>query len=148
MTATNHALTGAIIGTTIHNPAMAITFAVLSHFLLDSLPHFGFSDLKSRDSKFTKMLLADIALCVGLVVLLFFTTTSWLIISLCAFMATLPDIMWLPDYVRNLKGSQPANATNWLIEFHSSIQWSQTPKGGVIEMVWAAVSFLILIQIT
>ena len=40
MTAPNHALTGALIGLTISNPALALPLAFLSHLVCDAIPHY------------------------------------------------------------------------------------------------------------
>ena len=44
MTATNHALTGAIIGLVIGEPVLAIALAFASHFICDALPPVGSQD--------------------------------------------------------------------------------------------------------
>lgn len=38
---TNHVLSGALIGATVSRPSAAFTLGVLSHFALDTVPHWG-----------------------------------------------------------------------------------------------------------
>ena len=44
MTATNHALSGALIGLAVMQPILALPLAFVSHFMLDAVPHFGFDE--------------------------------------------------------------------------------------------------------
>ncbi len=70
MTATNHAVTGAIIGLTVANPVAAVVAALLSHFILDMIPHFGSDEDFISTMKFRVMLVVDALLCVALVIFL------------------------------------------------------------------------------
>lgn len=47
MLVTNHVLSGALIGAVVRRPAAAFTTGVGSHFVLDSMPHWG----KWRDKR-------------------------------------------------------------------------------------------------
>ena len=61
MTATNHALTGAIIGFTVVAP-LAFLVAILSHFVLDAIPHFGANvpdNMHIKNIWFKKYLVAE-----------------------------------------------------------------------------------------
>ncbi len=147
MTATNHALTGALIGLAVSNTAVALPVAFFSHFLLDSLPHFGFTDLKRRDRLFGIMLFSDFMLCVILVLLLFLSHDNWIIVSLAAFLATSPDFMWMPDYVRETLGKPQKGITNVYMMFHSKIQWYQKPQGAWLESVYGLGAVVLLLNL-
>ena len=41
MLVTNHVLSGALIGATVNRPSAAFTLGMLSHFALDTVPHWG-----------------------------------------------------------------------------------------------------------
>lgn len=138
MTATNHALTGATIGLLVGNPLIALPLALLSHFVLDALPHFGIKDpLRSDLPVFTKMLMIDAALCVGIVLALATAQPhNWLLASLSAFVATAPDLMWLKGYLRARRQQLVQPLRSPVMRFHAAIQWFERPIGAVVEVVW------------
>jgi len=140
MTATNHALTGAIIGLTISNPVIAIIVAFLSHFVLDAIPHFDVDHPKGTDDHlktpvFRIYLLFNFVTCVLLVAYLFiFSRGNWVLPSVCAFAAASPDFLSINHYltvIRNKKW-RPAG----FMKFASKIQWFERPSGAIVEIVW------------
>lgn len=147
MVATNHALTGALIGLSIGNP-VALPLAFLSHFVLDSIPHFGDDDKRINKTSFVIQLLADAFLCGVLVLVLAWSgTANWQLAAFCAFLAASPDFMWMPRYLRARKGLNESKQSNFILRFHSWIQWFQRPVGAVVEVVWAGASMLLLANI-
>lgn len=141
MTATNHGLAGAVIAISLQtNPVAAIILAPLSHFLLDTIPHFGGVDTHSK--KFFRILFADITLAV---VSTLYIAWLWqelaLLLVVCAFLAASPDLMWL--YYEYLRPT-PNGKRGKLAKFHSKIQWSQTHKGIFVEIMVFAVTFYLL----
>ena len=56
MLVTNHVLSGAIIGAVVRRPVPAFAIGVASHFVLDSLPHWGEWD---SDRHFFRVAVAD-----------------------------------------------------------------------------------------
>ncbi len=67
MTATNHALSGALIGALLPLP-VAIPAAFMSHFILDKIPHYGIDDDQRNSSKIYKTIVfsdVTIALTIG-----------------------------------------------------------------------------------
>lgn len=139
MTATNHALTGAIVGLSISNPYLAIPLAFLSHFALDALPHFDYANIKRvlPTNRFLRNLVIDVSLCVLLVVSLFFSNSvNWLLASICAFVATSPDLAWAADFFRARKGRRQKKHQGLLVAFHAKVQWFQRPIGAFVEIAW------------
>jgi hypothetical protein len=153
MTATNHALTGALIGVTVSNPVLAVALAFTSHFVLDGLPHFGGDDkrlkLPFNGRLFQTILFADIVLCLLLAGVFALTQPAhWFVIVLCAFVATSPDFAWFPDYLAALK-RKPLPVRGPLRKFAAKIQWSQTLPGAIPEFVWALTMLsLLLLKLT
>src|SRR5436305_4998475 len=103
MTATNHALTGAIIGFVVGQPWLAVPVAIASHFVCDALPHFGSSQPEKsrlRSTRFRNYLLVEAALC-GLLVLGLFVVHPWhwWLAAICAFSAAAPDFLWIKRYL-------------------------------------------------
>jgi hypothetical protein len=148
LTATNHALTGAGIALIIGNPLIAIPLAFLSHFFCDALPHFDHSpstpkEKWMRSKKFKRLLITDASLCVLLVLFLaIHHPTNWLLASVCAFLATSPDLAWYQGYRAVKSGKQ------WkpkpIYKFAVVIQWFAKPIGAVVEIAWFIAGITVL----
>lgn len=138
MTAINHALTGAAIGMLVANPALALPLAFVSHFVCDALPHYGNSqsdDIWLKSRRFKQLLIVDASLCVMLVLVLGgLHVHNWLIVSLCAFLATSPDLFWINSF-RLRQANKPWHP-NLYSRFAAKIQWFQRPVGAVAEAGW------------
>lgn len=146
MTATNHALTGAIIGLTVHNPLIALPAALLSHVVCDIIPHYGRDADSIKTNGFVTYLLIDAALCGLLVLVLIFSGVSyWWLGALCAFVATSPDFLWIRKF-RDARAGRPFRPSR-LERFLAEIQWFQRPIGGFVELVWLGATITILANI-
>jgi hypothetical protein len=148
MTATNHALTGALLGFTISNPAIAIPVAFISHFALDAIPHYdppGDELTRIGSKRFRNELVLHAVLCVLLVVSLALThPRHWLTAAVCAFAAASPDLFWIPKYMTvTSKNKLPPNS-NLFWRFHHAIQWWTGPQLLGLELVWFAASVWLL----
>lgn len=145
MRAINHAIAGAAIGISIQNPAVAIGVALLSHFVLDAMPHHD--DVRMHQRKlFNIVLMIDALLCLALVLVLFSVRPEdWLRPSIAAFAATSPDFMWFSAWRKGVDAKKELH--NWLLQFHSKIQWSQTPGGIIVEVLWFMSGAFILLKI-
>lgn len=139
MTGFNHVLVGVSIAIVVRNPILAPIAAFLSHFVLDSLPHFGrHKAYKTWSKAFLKLLSLDAFLCFGVLALaVILHPDQWLLISVCAFMATLPDWLWNAKYILHVD--------NWFFRFHSWIQWGERPWGFWIEVPFAMLMTVFLI---
>ncbi len=143
MTAINHAVFGAVIAAAIPHPYVALPLALVSHFLLDSLPHFGTTSL----NEFLKVFFGD-----GILILVFFTILfvkqpiHWQLLAISAFVAMSPDLMWMPNALRVAKGI-PRKKLNGIMKFHKNIQWGERPWGLAIEIPWLIVFSYILVSI-
>lgn len=140
MTASNHVFTGAFIGLSVHQPVLAVALAIASHFVLDTIPHFGD---KSRWTKRTSHLFKIILAADATIVATIFTVIAiiqpayWQLAVACAFAAAAPDFMWLPHYIKDLRGVPP-RAYNKIEHFHSRIQ-TERAWGIGIEVIWASI---------
>lgn len=148
MIAINHALSGAVIGLTITNPVVALLSALLSHFVVDVIPHFGSENDESftKSTFFSRLLIIDFMACVLLVVCLMVSwPENWLLASICAFLATSPDLLWINKYraVRSGRSWQP----NAFLRWAARIQWYQRPSGAVVEIIWFGVLSIILFKL-
>jgi hypothetical protein len=140
MTATNHALTGALIGLAVGQPLIAVPAAVVSHFICDAIPHFDFDTdipekVKLKTKKFQNYLIAEAGLCTLIVILLaIFQPNHWVLAAVCAFAAASPDLLKINKYMK-LRRGQPwkrSRFTKWT----DDIQWFARPIGGVVEIAW------------
>jgi hypothetical protein len=146
MTGTNHAVTGAVLVAAIANPVVAIPLAFASHFLLDSLPHFGESNPKL--SSLTKKVWTVDFIVLSSFLLILFLTSNWFLLA-GAFAAISPDFAWIYRFVFKEKlGKVSPTAKNKFNNFHSSIQNYETKNGIVIEIVWFTFITSILLSIT
>lgn len=145
MTLTNHLLTGSVIAKFLPLP-IAVPLAFVSHFILDSLPHFGvkqFEDRQRHKKLFFSVLALDIALSIALAVWLIRSGhIRWLIVGLIAFS---PDTVWIYRFIVQEKfGKLPPKKGGRFVEFHSGIQKLERIWGGGVEVVYATGLFLLL----
>lgn len=133
MTATNHILTGALIGGLVKQPYLALPLALVSHYVLDVLPHFGVSE----DEKliFRKVLIADTFLAFVILLWLAFTGLPQpVLLVACGIVAASPDLLWLPYFIAELRGKM--KPFGWYSRIAKKIQWAERPWGMVIEVAW------------
>jgi hypothetical protein len=136
MTGINHALTGAVIAAAIDKPLIALPAALLSHFVVDAIPHWNYKvPPKLRKLVILFDLLGSVLLVVSLSILLF-DSKPWQVIF-GGFLGILPDAMWLPQILEGKPA--PMNKKNLfhaVRRFHAKIQWSETAPGGFVEIAW------------
>lgn len=166
MTATNHALTGAVIALAIRKPELAIPLAFLSHFALDAIPHYNPPNTKARDKErgnvkwakklqnksFIAIFSIDMLLLTALVVVLPVlhpeNISSWTIFS--SMLAGIsPDfidgrfLIYRIVGIRVEPGKERGRFTYW----HDWIQWKDRPWGIWVELVWAVLTSLIIVKL-
>lgn len=138
MTATNHALTGALIGLVVGQPLLAVPAAVLSHFVCDAIPHWTPEtpeDERLSSNSFRNYLVVEALLCFLLVVVLAVVRPEhWLSAAVCAFAAASPDFMWIPRYLKTRAGK--VWKPNRFEKLAQDIQWFTKPIGAVVEIAW------------
>jgi hypothetical protein len=147
MTATNHAITGAIIAVVIDKPVIALPLALLSHFAQDALPHFGYAGhggyregLKHRSLKF--VMLADLLSFIPfLAILLVHNASIW--VYLAAFLALSPDFY---DFIAYFIFKKDAG-WNWFSKTASTIQWCERPWGIGVEILWYIGGLILLVEL-
>lgn len=131
MLLTNHTLTGVALGLTIDDVAVLAPTAVASHYVLDSVPHFGskrlsFDKPAGRIFAFFDCLVAS---CVAIsAVIIWPHRFGHLFVGI--FGAALPDLHYVPYYVLKKRFWTP------LINFHHLIQTERLWLLPV-EIVWA-----------
>ena len=152
MTATNHAITGALIATVIKNPAVAVTLAFIAHFVMDAIPHFRVAakDDKERFKKriFYKTLIIDLTLAFLLLIIVptfILTSLSWWLVFACMLACMSPDLAWgWRLFLAVFKNAQ--REKNLFSRFHTWIQWSESQTGIVVELVWFITTLSLVIE--
>jgi membrane-bound metal-dependent hydrolase YbcI (DUF457 family) len=153
MTATNHVLTGATIALTIKQPVLAIPLSFLSHFVLDSLPHFGvpLQDVFANDkNRFVRIIIFmdTLLTIIAFIILTFFVrfhVANWVVFS-CMAAAYAPDSVWLYRFI-SLYKSRILKPENWFTRFHSFIQWGERQWGIWVEAAWFIVASDLIIRL-
>ena len=135
MTATNHALTGAVVALSVKQPFLAVLLAFLSHFALDAVPHFGVPPGSFELRKYAKFLVADFStLFLSVILIAVIYADNFWVILLCMATAAAPDAFWW-KYRKNLEedSKEGVDAIN---RFHWWIQWKEFPQGIFVELAW------------
>src|SRR3989344_5118400 len=126
MTVANHAAMGAVIALSIKEPVLVLPLAIISHYVLDALPHFGYPGGGGFGEAFKHKLtyfygLLDLLASIILVTLIW--GTSWLVYT-AAFVGVAPDIANVYRYfLRERKGLSKPNEGNIISRLHHRIQW-------------------------
>lgn len=147
MTGSNHIVAGAIIAVSLPQPAIALPLALVSHLVLDALPHYGETNRRSWLGRhFDLILFVDAILCaLFMLAIVVFQPAYTLLIIACGVVAVAPDLLWLPYYLADKRG-QVRHSTQ-LAEFLKWIQWGERPWGIYIEIVWLIASVALFISI-
>lgn len=145
MRAINHTVTGATIGAVVGNPLLALPLALLSHLVLDSIPHSASSN---HTSSFFKIeLMIDAALSAAfLLAIIMLGIDKWPLLVACGVLGAAPDIWWFPYWLQELKGKP--RKLDKIGQFLSRIQWSETKAGYAVEAVWLIGILYIFLRVT
>lgn len=127
---TNHTLTGAALAINIENPLILAPAALASHFVLDSIPHFGHPGADWHKWKWQVVAFTDslLSLSAYLALIAIFPHLLWQI-TLGVFLATFPDLLYIPRHFWKkyyFKRMQ---------KFHKAIQ-HESQAGGIVEGLW------------
>lgn len=145
MTATNHALTGAVIAVVLPNPLVSIPLALVSHIAIDALPHFADDAEEISGYRFKSVLIIDIIICTVISGAIFLIhPVHWVLIIACAFVATSPDLLWIPDFIAAHQG-KPKPKYGKVRQFLHDVQWSQKRIGIVVEVFWFGALLTLLV---
>ena len=135
MTTTSHAVTGALIAALVKQPLLAIPLAFISHFVCDTLPHFGLG-MKFGSRKMYYWLVIDGLVALGIAVFLIrIGVASPVLLAVCGFVAMSPDLAWLYYGLRGEHGNPKEYGL--LSRFHSKIQWYEKPQGILVDLIWS-----------
>lgn len=146
MTATNHALAGALIGLSISQPAIALPLALASHFVMDAIPHYGvkYAESAKKRKLFHLGLVTDATLLTIIIVSLFLAGAGWLVFA-CLFLAGCPDFFQAYNYLFNKDFHKTGKfkKPNVYVRFSKGIQ-KESIKGLFIEIPLAVTMTLMI----
>lgn len=139
MTATNHAVMGSLIVAAVANPVIGLPLALLSHFVLDSLPHFGAHTVANpRSKEFRAIITTDAFLTISFMIVITFAGIragyEWWLLPLGGLLGWAPDLMWYKHYQSDLNG----HTKEWdpVRTFHKRIQRWEVSWGWTVECAW------------
>jgi hypothetical protein len=130
----NHALTGALLGLAIDDPLVLAPTALASHFVLDALPHFGYTKLEVVHPRWVATGIADGVVAIAAVIALCLVRPQRVgHMVLGATAAVLPDLFYIPEVLFGW------HLDKWWRRLHDRIQWFEHPSGLVVDAVWLVV---------
>src|SRR3972149_1591709 len=116
MTATAHALIGASLAAKFSNPLLGIPLAILSHFLVDIIPHWDLGTNHKNKSLARLRIEAvfDVLLGFGLSFLIFSRAVDPIYLFVMIVAAQLPDWLEAPAFMFNIN-VPPFSWMDWLL---------------------------------
>lgn len=139
MTITNHILAGSIIGLALADkPVLALILAVTSHFVMDTLPHFGYPGRKGYSEVMKHQLSYKVGMATAvtaLCVVVFLALKGEWFALITGLFAALPDTLGVYNYLRYEKsGKHATGLLKWThVNFHRAIQRYERPWGVYVE---------------
>jgi len=148
MRAINHTVTGAIIVAAIGNPVIALPAALLSHIVLDIIPHSGDDTMSHTSRRFKLELLVDAALSGGFLLgLMLLRPPDWPLLIAGGILGAALDFWWFPYWVIELKTHKEPRYDP-VGRFLAWIQWSEKPWGYYLEAVWLICALYLFFRLT
>lgn len=138
MTGTNHFLAGALVAMVAPHPIIAGATALVSHLVLDALPHFGRSSLRVQN-----VVVVSDMVCLMVLVGMMWEANRYLAI-ICGFLAMALDLIWIPLYRAQLLGRH--YTLNRIEHALHALQWGERPWGLAIEVPFGVLLFGLLIH--
>ncbi|MFH0805906.1 MAG: hypothetical protein ABIG88_01600 [Patescibacteria group bacterium] len=137
-----HMLAGVAIGAHSPNVWAAFCFGLLSHYLLDSLPHWEYLD-SLKVSKFSQLIKIFIDFIIGSIIIVFlFLSSSFNIIIISGIIGAL-----LPDFIEFLYVNFKIKLFRPLSIFHHKIHYYKKVsflKGSISQTIIVIISVILL----
>lgn len=147
MRAVTHVAAGAVLVAQVGNPWISLPLAVVLHFVLDALPHYG--DVKSHRAKqLAEQRIAvpiDATAALGLLVAIMLAyPTNPALVALGGILCASPDLWHVYPFVRYLRSGDASVPHDKLSRFHDRIQWCERRWGLFVEVPFLAVLIFVL----
>lgn len=142
MTATAHALAGAVIVSQIHNPAISLPLAFGSHFLMDFIPHWDVITNGKNKSKARLVSEAVIDLTIGIALSYFFfgKFVNWQLLGAGILAAQLLDWLEVPYFLFDVKPFP----LNYILDLHLKFHNRKDKPWGIIFQIIFVTALIIL----
>lgn len=144
MTFTNHMLTGSLLAKTLPLP-IAIPLAFISHFVLDSFPHFGYKSGKISNKRlFYVVEILDFT--IGALLILWLVLHHHYTWVLSGFIAFSPDLVWIYRYIfkERFGRLQIDYNSSSITRLHKRVQKYERYWGLVVELAYGLSVFMLL----
>lgn len=144
MTATAHAIVGGAIAASVSNPVLGVTLALISHPLLDMVPHWdaGWGWRNKTKLKLFSQGLFDLLLGFGLAYFLFGQYINFSYFFACVFASLIWDLAQTPYWLLNWRFPP----FSWCYQFQHSIQGKAKLPWGVLTQVVTVGLIIVLLQ--
>lgn len=153
----SHAVTGAIIGQKLGDPIIISWLSFISHFILDSIPHWNYLDYQghkeyNKNEKFYLWKYIEALPDIIITILVYFTfifcfPDQWLVISLGVGFAILPDFLSLSKYIPYIKSVfQPLNKLHYRIQGRIK-KYHRAATGLAIQVIYICLIMFIFIYL-
>lgn len=144
-------LAGAVVAAALHQPLFVFPTALMSHFVLDILPHFGIQEdrpaERNKHPLFRYVIAIDVVLGVALMVFLPGIMDSavnrWVLV-IGMVLAAAPDLVWVRGFISEIRTKTDFGRYGWLSRWHQKIQWFEKPWGLITEVIWFGVMATLL----
>lgn len=145
MTATAHALVGGAIASTVHDPALGVSLAIISHPILDSIPHWDFGKGWRNKSKINFLLegLFDLTLGLSLAYLIFGRNINPVYFLLVVFASLILDLLMVPYWF--LRWKFPP--FSWAYKFGSLSNVNTKLPWGLLNQAIAVVVVVMILRV-
>lgn len=141
-------MTGAVVAAAINRPILALPAAILSHFAVDSLPHWNYKVPGHAALRPIVIGIDMILSTVVLAVLAWSFADSPRLVFIGGFLAILPDATWAPYILWNKPSPRDRNTPLHILHrFHIKIQWSETSIGLFVELAWLVFMLMLFFYI-
>lgn len=146
MTATGHAIIGAVIAAKFTNPALAIPLAITSHFIADAIPHWDIATHRKEKAKANLILEAFSDVILGfalsfLILVFFFPATNPSYAFLMIILSQSPDWLTAPYYFFGIKSFK------WAYKLQKFFDRDLDKPWGIITQVAILVTIIVLAKI-
>ncbi len=144
MTATAHALVGGAIAASIPDPVIGITLALVSHPLLDMVPHWDFGWGWRKKTKLKLFIQGSLDLILGTILayLLFGRNINFWYFLSSVFASELWDLLEIPYWFFNWKFPP----FGWIYKMQSSIQGKAKLPWGILTQVASVMALVLILQ--
>lgn len=149
MTSTGHALVGALIAAKFHDPTLALSLSLLSHYPSDILPHWDVGTHIGKKTSLRRFIEGSIDIGIGLILSFFVyrvlsLENNYILLVLCIFFAQLPDWIAAPYTIFKIENPVLKKIDDFSEVLHNKLE---KPWGIITQAVAVIVLYAVLFKI-